>query len=68
MSFKSGDEWEIPFEALSDLERLASGTQGVVYKARMRNEIVAVKKVDDKKEAEIPILRQLNHPNIVHFK
>uniref|UniRef100_A0A0P6D808 Mitogen-activated protein kinase kinase kinase n=1 Tax=Daphnia magna TaxID=35525 RepID=A0A0P6D808_9CRUS len=63
-----GDEWEIPFETLSDLEHLASGTQGVVYKARIRNEIVAVKKVDDKKEAEIPVLRQLNHPNIIRFK
>jgi hypothetical protein len=34
----------------------------------MRNEIVAVKIVNDKKEAEIPVLRQLNHPNIVRFK
>jgi mitogen-activated protein kinase kinase kinase 13 len=63
-----GDEWDIPFEALSDLEHLASGTQGVVYKARMRSEIVAVKKVNDKNEIEIPALRQLNHPNIVRFK
>ncbi len=63
-----GDEWDIPFEALSDLEHLASGTQGVVYKARMRSEIVAVKKVNDKEEIEIPALRQLNHPNIVRFK
>ena len=64
----SGDEWEKQFEELSFLERLASGGQGDVYKARMRNEIVAVKIVNDKKEAEIPVLRQLNHPNIVRFK
>jgi hypothetical protein len=34
----------------------------------MRSEIVAVKKVNDKNEIEIPALRQLNHPNIVRFK
>lgn len=64
----SGDEWEKKYEELCFLERLASGGQGVVYKVRMRNEIVAVKKVNDKKEVEIPVLRHLNHPNIVRFK
>uniref|UniRef100_A0A0P5XEN5 Putative Mitogen-activated protein kinase kinase kinase n=1 Tax=Daphnia magna TaxID=35525 RepID=A0A0P5XEN5_9CRUS len=62
------DEWEIPFESLRDLEWLASGAQGVVYKARMRNEVVAVKKVKDKAEANIRDIRQLHHPNIIHFK
>lgn len=66
--FKFKDEWEIPFESLRDLEWLASGAQGVVYKARMRNEVVAVKKVKDKAEANIRDIRQLHHPNIIHFK
>ncbi len=62
------DEWEIPSEALRELEWLASGAQGAVYKCRMRNEIVAVKRVKDKREADIRHLRQLHHPNIIRFK
>ena len=62
------DEWEIPSEALRELEWLGSGAQGAVYKCRLRQEIVAVKRVKDKKEADIRHLRQLHHPNIIRFK
>ena len=50
------------------MEWLGSGAQGAVYKCRLRNEIVAVKRVKDKKEADIRHLRQLHHPNIIRFK
>ena len=65
---KTGDEWEIAFETLRDHEWLGSGAQGAVYKCRLRNEVVAVKRVKDKKEADIRHLRQLHHPNIIRFK
>ncbi|CAG0914486.1 unnamed protein product [Notodromas monacha] len=56
--------WEIDFSALSDLEYLASGAQGHVYKARYRDRVVAVKKVDELKDAYC--MRKLSrHPNIV---
>jgi len=63
-----GDEWEIPFDSIRDLEWLGSGAQGAVFKGRLRYETVAVKKVKDKKEADIRHLRQLHHPNIIRFK
>lgn len=53
---------------LRELEWLGSGAQGAVYKCRFRQEIVAVKRVKDRKEAEIRHLRQLHHPNIIQFK
>ena len=64
----SGDDWEIPFESIRDLKWLGSGAQGAVFKGRLHNETVAVKKVKDKKEADIRHLRQLHHPNIIRFK
>lgn len=62
------DNWEIPFETISDLQWLGSGAQGAVFRGRLKNEIVAVKKVRDQKETEIIHLRKLNHQNIVQFK
>lgn len=62
------DDWEIPFENISDLAWLGSGAQGAVFSGRLNNEIVAVKKVREQKETEIRHLRKLNHPNIVKFK
>ena len=64
----AGDDWEIPFDSIRDLEWLGSGAQGAVFKGRLRYETVAVKKVKDKKEADIRHLRQLHHPNIIRFK
>lgn len=62
------DNWEIVFETISDLQWLGSGAQGAVFRGRLKNEIVAVKKVRDQKETDIKHLRKLNHPNIVQFK
>jgi mitogen-activated protein kinase kinase kinase 13 len=63
-----GDEWEIPFERIRDLQWLGSGAQGAVFLGQLNNERVAVKKVKDRAEADIKHLRKLNHPNIVAFK
>ena len=61
------------------IEKIGSGTYGVVYKGRntQTGEIIAIKKIkiDREKEGipstalrEITILRELNHPNIVELK
>lgn len=65
---KPGDEWEIPFEEISDLDYLASGAQGFVYSGKLRNETVAVKKVRDVRETDIKHLRKLDHENIIKFR
>lgn len=62
------DDWEIPFEAISDLNWLGAGAQGAVFSGKLRGETVAVKKVQEQKETDIKNLRKLNHPNIVKFK
>lgn len=62
-----GDSWEIPFENISDLEFLGSGAQGAVYSGKLRNDIVAVKKVRDVRETDIKNLRRLDHENIIKF-
>ncbi|KAK3927245.1 Mitogen-activated protein kinase kinase kinase 12 [Frankliniella fusca] len=62
------DEWEIPFEWISDLQWLGSGAQGAVFRGKLKNEIIAVKKVREQKETDIRHLRKLNHHNIVQFK
>ncbi|KAL1117107.1 hypothetical protein AAG570_004435 [Ranatra chinensis] len=62
------DDWEIPFESISDLQWLGSGAQGAVFSGKLKNEIVAVKKVREQMETDIKHLRKLNHPNIVQFK
>ncbi|CAL8096371.1 unnamed protein product [Orchesella dallaii] len=65
---QSIDEWDIPFEHISDLEWLGSGAQGAVFKGKLRGEWVAVKKVKDLKETDIKHLRKLNHANVIQFK
>lgn len=62
------EEWEIPFENITNLEWLGSGAQGTVFSGYLRNEIVAVKKVRDYKETDIKHLRRLDHENIIKFK
>ncbi|XP_027843282.2 mitogen-activated protein kinase kinase kinase 13-A isoform X2 [Aphis gossypii] len=62
------DNWDIPFESISDLQWLGSGAQGAVFSGKLKNEIVAVKKVREQKETDIRHLRKLNHPNIVQFR
>ncbi|XP_050538049.1 mitogen-activated protein kinase kinase kinase 13-A isoform X2 [Daktulosphaira vitifoliae] len=62
------DIWDIPFESISDLQWLGSGAQGAVFSGKLKNEIVAVKKVREQKETDIRHLRKLNHPNIVQFR
>ncbi|KAJ4431573.1 hypothetical protein ANN_20172 [Periplaneta americana] len=62
------DDWEIPFETISDLKWLGSGAQGAVFSGKLKGEVVAVKKVREQKETDIRNLRKLNHPNIVQFK
>lgn len=65
---KQTEDWEIPFETITDLIWLGSGAQGAVFSGKLKNEIVAVKKVRDVKETDIKNLRKLDHENIVKFK
>ncbi|CAG5125605.1 unnamed protein product [Candidula unifasciata] len=65
---KQQDDWEIPFESITDLQWLGSGAQGAVFLGKLCSEEVAVKKVRDVKETDIRHLRKLNHPNIISFK
>jgi len=62
------DDWEIPFENISDLQWLGSGAQGAVFLGKLRGELVAIKKLSEKRETDIKHLRKLNHPNIISFK
>ena len=62
------DEWEIPFENISELTWLGSGSQGAVFLGRVGHEQVAVKKVRDVKETDVKHLRRLNHPNVVSIR
>ncbi|OWR50434.1 mitogen-activated protein kinase kinase kinase 12-like [Danaus plexippus] len=62
------DDWEVPFEAITDMVYLGSGAQGVVFGGNLKGEMVAVKKLRDKSEANIKHLRKLNHDNIVRFR
>lgn len=62
------EDWEIPFEAIKDLEWIGSGAQGAVFSGKLLNEMVAVKKVRDDKETDVRHLRKLNHENIIKFK
>ncbi|XP_037819966.1 mitogen-activated protein kinase kinase kinase 13 isoform X2 [Lucilia sericata] len=65
---QKAEDWEIPFEHITDLEWLGSGAQGAVFSGKLKNEIVAVKKVKDVKETDIKHLRKLDHENIIKFK
>lgn len=62
------EDWEIPFEAIKDLEWIGSGAQGAVFSGKLLSEMVAVKKVRDDKETDVRHLRKLNHENIIKFK
>ena len=62
------DDWEIPFEGISDLQWLGSGAQGAVFVGKFNHEFVAVKKVQHSADTNILHLRKLNHPNIVQFR
>ncbi|KAM8708101.1 hypothetical protein ACLKA7_015123 [Drosophila subpalustris] len=62
------EDWQIPFESITDLEWLGSGAQGAVFSGKLKNEIVAVKKVKELKETDIKHLRKLDHENIIKFK
>ncbi|XP_066974993.1 mitogen-activated protein kinase kinase kinase 13 isoform X7 [Macrobrachium rosenbergii] len=64
---QTADNWEIPFEEVSNLQWLGSGAQGAVFRGQLRGSWVAIKKVREKKETDIQHLRKLNHPNIVQF-
>jgi mitogen-activated protein kinase kinase kinase 13 len=68
VDFFVSDDWEIPFEQITDLTYLGCGGQGIVFYGMLNNQPVAVKKVLDIKETDIRNLRKLNHPNIVKFK
>ena len=68
LNLLSSDDWEIPFENISDLEWLGSGAQGAVFVGKYKGEAVAVKKVKEEHEVDIKHLRKLNHPNIVQFR
>uniref|UniRef100_A0A3Q3AIE3 Mitogen-activated protein kinase kinase kinase 12 n=1 Tax=Kryptolebias marmoratus TaxID=37003 RepID=A0A3Q3AIE3_KRYMA len=62
------EEWEVPFEEISDLQWVGSGAQGAVFLGRLHGQEVAVKKVRNIKETDIKHLRKLKHPNIITFK
>ncbi|XP_030753356.1 mitogen-activated protein kinase kinase kinase 13 isoform X2 [Sitophilus oryzae] len=62
------DDWEIPFEKITNLHFISAGGQGAVFSGCINNTPVAVKKVGELKDLDIINLRKLNHPNIVKFK
>ncbi|KAJ8352370.1 hypothetical protein SKAU_G00238460, partial [Synaphobranchus kaupii] len=62
------DQWEVPFEEISELQWLGSGAQGAVFLGKFHSEEVAIKKVREQKETDIKHLRKLKHPNIIGFK
>ncbi|KAJ8020060.1 Mitogen-activated protein kinase kinase kinase 13-B [Holothuria leucospilota] len=65
---KPADDWEVPFEAIRNLQWLGSGAQGAVFLGQYKGEPLAVKKLREEKETDIKHLRKLNHPNIVKIK
>uniref|UniRef100_A0A1A8BZI8 Mitogen-activated protein kinase kinase kinase 12 n=2 Tax=Nothobranchius kadleci TaxID=1051664 RepID=A0A1A8BZI8_NOTKA len=62
------EEWEVPFEEISDLQWVGSGAQGAVFLGKLHGQEVAVKKVRNIKETDIKHLRKLKHPNIIMFR
>ena len=62
------DDWEIPFESISDLQWLGSGAQGAVFVGKFNTELVAVKKVKEFSDTNIHHLKKLNHHNIIQFR
>uniref|UniRef100_A0A8C6NXC5 Mitogen-activated protein kinase kinase kinase n=1 Tax=Nothobranchius furzeri TaxID=105023 RepID=A0A8C6NXC5_NOTFU len=66
--FLFSEEWEVPFEEISDLQWVGSGAQGAVFLGKLHGQEVAVKKVRNIKETDIKHLRKLKHPNIIMFR
>ena len=64
----SDDDWEIPFESISDLQWLGSGAQGAVFVGKFNTALVAVKKVKELSDTNIHHLKKLNHHNIIQFR
>jgi mitogen-activated protein kinase kinase kinase 13 len=62
------EDYDIPFENISNLEWIGGGSQGAVFKGTLRAEHVAVKKVKSKEEANVKHLCRLQHPNLVKIK
>lgn len=65
-------------ETFNKIEKIGEGSYGIVYKARFKNkdQIVALKKIRLDTESdgvpstairEIALLKELNHPNVVHL-
>ncbi|CAJ0569106.1 unnamed protein product, partial [Mesorhabditis spiculigera] len=63
----TGDDWEIPFESITNLEWLGAGSQGAVFTGKLNAQVVAVKKVKELRDTETSHLRHLAHRNIVKF-
>ncbi|PAV72107.1 hypothetical protein WR25_20788 isoform L [Diploscapter pachys] len=61
------DDWEIPFESITNLQWLGAGSQGAVFGGNLNGTTVAVKKVKELKETDIKHLRHLTHTNIIQF-
>ncbi|XP_053624353.1 mitogen-activated protein kinase kinase kinase 13-A-like isoform X2 [Plodia interpunctella] len=66
--FSYKEEWEVPYDALSEMEYVGAGAFGKVYSAKLRGEVVAVKIPEDKRETDMIYLRELRHENIVRFR
>eukprot|EP01105_Mastigella_eilhardi_P009675 TRINITY_DN2280_c0_g1_i2.p1 TRINITY_DN2280_c0_g1~~TRINITY_DN2280_c0_g1_i2.p1 ORF type:complete len:542 (-),score=126.68 TRINITY_DN2280_c0_g1_i2:79-1704(-) len=69
-------DWEIPHGEIKVIEKLGEGSYGVVYKAKWRSCVVAVKQLKTKEvdenfvqsfRHEIAILASLRHPNILLY-
>ena len=61
----SNDDFNIPFESITNLEWINSGSQGCVFKGLYKSEPVAIKKVKSKEETNIRHFKKLDHPNLV---
>lgn len=55
------------YKDITEMIYLGSGAQGVVCRGKLRGEMVAVKKVNDRKEIELKHIRHLNHDNVIKF-
>ncbi|CAB3410857.1 unnamed protein product [Caenorhabditis bovis] len=64
---KPEDDWEVPFDAINELQWLGQGSQGAVFRGEFKGKMVAIKKVNEIKEIEIKHLRHLSHKNIIDF-
>lgn len=59
--------WVVSYNSLVDLEYITSGAEGLVFKAQLNGETIAVKKVKNKEETEIQHLKTMKHHNIIRF-